>query len=64
MAVKKTMKKLSLTRETIVDLEYFRISGGAATLKATCPTSGTTETTTSVDTTTVSTLGTTVCTQQ
>ena len=63
---KKAMKKLSLTRETILDLGYFQVSGGAATVKpsicrACGGTTTETETTTTVNTTTVTTLGTAAC---
>lgn len=63
--MKKTVTKLSLKRETIVDLGRFRVSGGAPSVRncTTTTTTTATATTTSVDTTAVTTFGTTVCTQ-
>ena len=61
--MKNTMKKLSLTRETIVDLGNFRVSGGAATAKPTvCRACGEVPTETQT-TTTFGLCGTLLCTQ-
>jgi hypothetical protein len=65
--MKKTLKKLSLHRETILDLGHFRVSGGVISVNPTrCTTTETTtatETTTSVNTGTVTTLNSWACTQ-